>query len=170
MPQVTTHAAHQAGVEWDTPTPPVKLPPKPAVEIEPKTPAGSGEPDARGAPVALAAYVEDLTPLDVRCPGHERLEIGVDVAGRLHVIAREVHMRHLQVVESWAAAHRELIEKACPGHWIDPAGKTICHVFTAEPVTLADLHGSALRLHVLAPVTVDGKRGWYGAPLNAAVR
>ena len=31
---------------------------------------------------------------------------------------------------------------------------------------LANLHGADLRLHVLAPVDVEGRRGWYSAPLN----
>ncbi|MHC4273568.1 MAG: hypothetical protein ACYSUR_07850, partial [Planctomycetota bacterium] len=90
--------------------------------------------------------------------------------GRLHVIARHEQLRELHIVEAWARAHRELIARACPEHWIDPAAGTVCHVFTDEPAAVADLHGSALRLHVLAPVFVDGRQGWYAAPLNAAIR
>ena len=138
--------------------------------MEPKKPAVALEPDEQGIPVPLAAHIDGVTPLEVRCPGHERLELGVDPAGRLHVIARHEQMRELHVVEAWASAHRELIGKACPQQWIDPAARTVCHVFTAEPAAVADLHGSALRLHVLAPVFVDGRQGWYAAPLNAAVR
>ncbi len=149
--------------------PTMKLPPKPSVELEPKEPAAAREPHDEGAPVRLAEFVEDVVPLDVRCPGHERLEIAADGAGRLHVIAREADMRDLHVVEAWARSHRELIGKACPGHWLDPAARTVCHVFTERPASLADLHGSDLRLHVLAPVTVEGRRGWYAAPLNKAL-
>ncbi|MHC4100546.1 MAG: serine/threonine-protein kinase, partial [Planctomycetota bacterium] len=148
----------------------VRLVPKPGARVEPKEPAPAAEPDDEGVPVPLASYIEGVTPLDVRCPGHERLELGIDPAGRLQVIARQERLRELHVVEAWARAHRELIGKACPGHWIDPAAGTVCHVFTDEPAALADLHGSALRLHVLAPVFVDGKQGWYAAPLNATVR
>jgi len=42
-------------------------------------------------------------------------------------------------------------------------------VFTDRPASLADLHGCDLRLHLLTPITVDGRRGWYHAPLNADV-
>ncbi len=161
-------AADQDAPESAAPT--MKLPPKPSVELEPKEPAAGREPHEEGAPIRLATFVEDVSPLDVRCPGHERLEIAADAAGRLHVIAREADMRDLHVVEAWARAHRELIAKACPGHWLDPSARTVCHVFTEHPATLADLHGSDLRLHVLAPVTVEGRRGWYAAPLNKAVR
>jgi hypothetical protein len=151
------------------PSPAIKLAPKPSVEVEPKEPAPAVEPEEEGAPVPLAAYIDGVTPLDVRCPGHERLELAIDPAGRLHVVAREEQMRQLHVVEAWARAHRELIGRACPGHWIDPAAGTVCHVFTDRPATVADLHGSELRLHVLAPVDVEGRRGWYAAPLNADV-
>jgi hypothetical protein len=152
------------------PSPTVKLLPKPGVKVEPKGPATALEPDVDGVPVPLAAHIEGLVPLDVRCPGHERLELGVDGSGTLHVIARDEQLRELHVVEAWARAHRELIGKACPDHWIDPAAKPVCHAFTQRPAAVADLHGSALRLHVLAPVVVDGKQGWYVAPLNADVR
>jgi len=148
----------------------VKIAPKPSVEVEPKDPDSSTEPDAHGAPITLARYVPGLTPLPVRCPGHERLELGVDSAGRLHVLAREAQLRDLYAVEAWANAHRELIARACTDQWIDTTAIPVRHVFTDEPASLADLHGCELRLHVLAPVTVAGRRGWYAAPLNALVR
>ena len=59
---------------------------------------------------------------------------------------------------------------ACREHNIDPAGRTVCHVFTDAPVSVSDLHGTNLRLHVLAPVDVEGKRGWYAAALNKPQR
>ncbi|MHC4108906.1 MAG: hypothetical protein ACYSTY_12560 [Planctomycetota bacterium] len=150
---------------------PVKLVPRPKVEYETKAAEAAGEPDQRGAPVPLAEYVDGVTPIAVRCPGHERIELGFDGSGRLHLLGREALLREMRVVETWAHAHRELIAMACQGStWLDPAGKVICHVFTEEPVSVADLHGSDLRLHVLTPVVVDGRRGWYSAPLNAVVR
>ncbi len=147
----------------------VKLAPKPRVEVEPKPRTGTREPDDHGAPLPLATYIDDVTPLDVCCPGHEQLELAVDAAGRLHVIAHEQEMRWLHVVAAWAGAHAEIIGRSCPGHWIDAAAVPVLHVFTDRPASLGDLHGCDLRLHVLTPVTVDGRRGWYHAPLNADV-
>ena len=49
---------------------------------------------------------------------------------------------------------------------IDPGARIVRHVFTAEPATVADLHQSDLRLHVLAPVKIKGETVWYSAPLN----
>ncbi|MHC4711479.1 MAG: hypothetical protein ACYTA3_13985, partial [Planctomycetota bacterium] len=65
----------------------VRLAPKPGARVEPKEPAPAAEPDEKGVPVPLATYIDGVTPLDVRCPGHEKLELGIDPAGRLHVIA-----------------------------------------------------------------------------------
>jgi hypothetical protein len=143
-----------------------KLDPKPAVKLEPKAPAAAVEPDRDEHGVSLARFVEGLAPLDVRCPGHEQLEIGSDDQGRLHVLARESDLRGLHIVEAWARAHRELIARACPGHCLDPQARSVLHVFTDRPASVADLHGSDLCLHVLAPVTVEGRVGWYHAALN----
>ena len=147
----------------------VKIAPKPAAQLEGEAPAVAREPDVAGATVTLSQLIEGVRSLPVRCPGHERLELAVDQAGRLHVVAREADLRALHIVAAWARTHRELISLTSP-HYIDPAVKVVCHVFTDEPSSLCDLHGTDLRLHVLAQVTVEGKRGWYAAPLNASVR
>jgi hypothetical protein len=147
--------------------PPMKLAPKPAVGFEIKHSATSTEPVADGQPVLLSTYVDGLTALPVRSPGHERVELAVDATGRLHLLGREQTLREMRLVESWSRAHRELIAMACPEHPIDQGVKAVCHIFSAEPVSLADLHGADLRLHVLAPVEVNGQTAWYAAPLNA---
>ncbi len=147
-----------------------RVPPKPSIELEAKHPVKAREPDCTGAPVMLSQFVSGLAALPVRCPNHERVELGVDAGGRLHVIAREPDMRGLHKVRAWAIAHREVIAMACRDHWLDPSAVPVCHVFTDRPATLADLHESGLRLHVLAPVTVEGRQGWYHAPLNAELR
>lgn len=144
----------------------VKLAPKPAITWEPKRPSAAVEPDDHGLPIPLANHVAGLTPLPIRSPGHERVELAIDGAGRLHLLGREQSLREMRCVEGWTKAHRELIAMACPQHKIDHAAKIICHVFSAQPASLGDLHGSDLRLHVLAPVVVNGQTGWYAAPLN----
>ncbi len=153
------------------PKPNARITPDPTFEVEPKEPAaGATERGESGRPTPLARFIEGLTPLPVRCPGHERLELAVDKTGRLHLITLEPHLRELAVVRSWARAHRELIGMACREQLIDPAAEAVCHVVSDRPASLADLHGSDLRLHVLAPVTVEGKQGWYAAPLNTDLR
>jgi hypothetical protein len=147
---------------------PVKIAPKPSIDVETKHPSRPTEPDAHGQPVPLSTYVKGLTLLPVRSPGHERVEMAVDRDGRLHLLCRDQAFRELRIVENWARSHRELIAMACPQHAIEPGRKTACHVFTADPVTVADLHASDLLLHVLAPVQVNGHTGWYSAALNVA--
>jgi hypothetical protein len=145
---------------------PVKLAPKPAISYEFKRADVAAEPVVEGKPALLASYVDGLIPLPVRSPGHERIELAVDSQCRLHLLGREQTLREMRFVESWAKSHRELIALACPQHPIDQGVRAVCHVFTAEPVALADLHGADLRLHVLAPVQVNGQTAWYAAPLN----
>lgn len=144
----------------------IRLSPAPAMTCEPKPVVASPEPHRRGRPLELAEHVPGLTALPVRCPEHERVEIAIDSHGTMHLLSREDSIREMRVVQTWARAHRELISMACKDHRFEPAGNTICHIFTDTPITLSDLHGADLRLHVLAPVDVDGKRGWYSAPLN----
>lgn len=162
-PRLVAAAAKPAA---PSPAAPMKLGPKPGAGMEAKALASAIEPDQDGLPLRLAQFVEGLNPLDVRCPGHEHLEIGADADGRLHVMAREADLRRLHIVDAWARAHRELISRACPGQWFDPEAPSVLHVFTDQPASVADLQGSDLRLHVLAPVTVEDRRGWYHAPLK----
>ena len=147
--------------------PPIKLAPKPAMAIEAKQPPKDSEPAHDGKPVPLCAYISGLKLLPVRMPGHERIEIAADSAGRLHVVGHEQSLRELRLVEQWTRTHRELLIMACPQHPIDSLAAPHCHVFTDRPSSLADLHGADLSLHVLAPVVVNGSTGWYAAALNA---
>ena len=151
--------------------PPIKLAPKPAMAIEAKQPPKESEPARDGRPVPLCSYINidggGLKLLPVRMPGHERIEIAADAAGRLHVVGQEQSLRELRLVEQWTRTHRELLIMACPQHPIDSLAAPHCHVFTDRPSSLADLHGADLSLHVLAPVVVNGSTGWYAAALNA---
>jgi hypothetical protein len=148
--------------------PAIKLPPKPVAEVESKEPERAHESDARGPTIPLAHHVGGLVSLPVRMPGHERVEVAVDSAGRMHLLCHEFALREARIVEHWARAHRELLSMACPQYSFDAASRVIIHIFTDQPVALADLHGTDLRLHVLAPVSVNGQTAWYAAPLNAA--
>lgn len=133
----------------------------------PRASSRPSEPARAASPAALTDHVPGVSPLIVRCPGHEQIELAVDQAGRLHMIGWEANLRELGIAEAWARLHLRLISLASPQTPIDPAGRFVRHVFTGEPATVADLHGSGVQLHVLAPVQVEGQTGWYAAPLNA---
>jgi hypothetical protein len=135
--------------------------------LEPKHAAQPTEPSDQGKPRSLASHIEGLKPLPVRSPGHERIELAADRDGHIHLLGNEQTLREMKIVEHWVKLHRELLAMACPQQPINTLGKTICHIFTDQPVTLADLHGTNINLHVLAPVVVQGHTGWYTAPLNS---
>jgi len=144
-----------------------KLAPKPSMLHEPKEPRAEREPaGAAGEVRHLAEFVSGLQPIALRCPGCERVELAIDSLGRFHLLCREDAMRELHLVEAWTRSHRALLAMALPSHAIDAESVPALHVFTEAPVSVSDLHGSSLHLHVLAPVQVDGRTGWYAAPLN----
>ena len=146
---------------------PIKLAPKPSTNVEAKQMRQPHEPSERGRPIGLGQHSAGLTVLPMRMPGHESVELAVDSAGRLHMLGREASLRELNIVEHWAISHREILAMACSQFATKAAADVVCHVFTDQPATLADLHGTGLRLHVLAPVSMGGQTTWYCAPLNA---
>ena len=146
--------------------PRVKIAPKPAATIEEKDSAPHPSHDPGDGEPSLTRAVEGLRPLKPRCPGREAVDLAVDEDGRLHLLTREDHLRDLAFVERWAMLHRDLLTLACPEDGIDFDRPVVRHLLTDRPASVSDLHGSDLRLHVLAPVEVAGRRGWYAAPLN----
>lgn len=150
----------------------IKLSPKPAAGREAK-PTFADRADGEGAagdgelqPAQLAVHVSGLTPIDIRSPRSSHVELAVDASGGLHLLTRDAYLRELRIVEAWAHAHRELLTMALGDDVIDPNASITCHLFTSDPATVADLHGTAFKLHVLAPVEVEGRTGWYAAALN----
>ena len=148
-----------------------KVVPKPVADMELKISDQNTARDDHAAASAndgsWAKHVDGLHALPVRCPNHERVELAVDAAGRLHLLGCEQTLREMLHVEPWVRAHHELINMACPQQSFDVSKAPKHHVFTDEPVKLADLHGTDLRLHLLTTVEVNGESGWYCAPLNA---
>lgn len=151
-------------------TVPFKLAPKPIVDVEPKAPAHVTEPDDAGQPVPLARYVEGLTPLTIRMPDHESVELAHDSEGRLQLLCGEESLREITTVRSWSWAHREILQMAVPRLRITHPESLIAHVFTAVPLNVSDLHGSDLHLHLLTPVSVGAHTAWYSTPLYAPAR
>jgi len=164
-------------IEGTTPSATIKLTPRSAAQIEAKSPSRAGEPDCGGAPVPLASYVGApagtcvpigvaLKPMRPRCPGHERVELACDAAGRIHLLGREDTLREMDVVATWSRRHHELLTMACPEHQLTAGAPVVRHVFTDDPLRVADLHGADAHLHLLTPVTIEGRQGWYAAELN----
>ncbi|MDP7008381.1 MAG: hypothetical protein QGI78_02315 [Phycisphaerales bacterium] len=114
----------------------------------------------------LVSYVDGLIGIQPRCPEHEEVELAVDTMGRLHVLADAEDFRDVAIVASWAQRYHALLSMACGGIEIDAERAPKQHVFTSNAVTIADLHGTDLALHLLAEVVVEGHTGWFCTPLN----
>lgn len=153
-------------IEGTTPRRVIRMAPRAEAEIEPKAPVADSEPNEAGRPIALSAHVAGLRSLRPRCPGRERVELALDGEGRLHLLARVDELRAVRFVETWARAHRELIEMASPGERFGPPRDATVHLFTDAPRAVRDLVGAGLHLHLLAPVDAGGTRAWYHAELD----
>ena len=115
---------------------------------------------------SYASYVEGLIGLKARCPEHEEVELAIDTDGRLHVLADAEDFRDAAIVSGWVSRHSDLIAMACGGVEIDTSLRPKQHVFTSDAVSIADLHGTDLALHLLTEVEVDGHHGLFCTPLN----
>ena len=115
---------------------------------------------------SFTSYLEDLMGIKPRCPEYEEVELAIDTDGRVHVLADAEDFRDAAIVSGWVTRHRELISMACGGIEIDVTLTPRQHVFTNDAVSIADLHGTELALHLLTEVVIDSHRGWYSTPLN----
>jgi hypothetical protein len=115
---------------------------------------------------SYASYVDGLIGIKPRCPEHEEVELAIDANGRLHVLADAEDFRDATIVSGWVMRHRELITMACGAIEINITLTPQQHVFTDTALSVADLHGTDLALHLLTEVEVDGRTGWFCTPLN----
>lgn len=136
-------------------------------KTEPAAAAPSPPAVVRDPATSLAAFIRGLSSLGIPCPESARVEVASADDGAIHLVAREGDLASLARAEAWAKKNANLLAMAFPNRTIDPAGRVVRHLVTDTPARFADLHDSDYRLHVVAPVEVDGKRGWYSAPLNS---
>lgn len=137
-------------------------------KLQPKVVEQSRQPVVEDSPASqlLVEHVDGLAAIGPRCPGQESIELAVDTRGALHLLGREKCLREMRIVKAWVESHASLLVMACGEDTIDTQQDVVCHIFSDTPASLADLHGTGLRLHVLAPVGVGDHVAWYSAPLN----
>ncbi len=125
----------------------------------------------------LARYVDGADLLEVRCPAHDAVELGIDGAGRLHLMARTSAeprdtLRELMDARAWAVEHAEVLRLTPGAGALDGVAEPMLHVFTDMPKALGELayRGKAdsrpIRLHLLLPVTVGDATTWSHVELN----
>ena len=114
----------------------------------------------------FASHVEGLLAIAPRCPEHDHIELAVDTNGSLHILADALDLRDASIVSGWAVRHQELLGMACGGLQLDKQSTPVVHLFTNDAVSVADLYGSGIRMHLLADVDIDGHTGVFCTPLN----
>ena len=113
-----------------------------------------------------ASYVDGLLAIAPRCPEHDHVELAVDMNGRLHVLADANDLRDVAIVSAWIVRHGSLLAMACGGLKLTEGTTPVQHIFTDDAVAVADLHGTDVRMHLLAEVQVEGATGIFCTPLN----
>lgn len=130
---------------------------------------GSAASASASDPGPLAAHVHSLRAVGLVCPYASEVQFAIGVDGTLHILGHargddEGTPARLMAASAWAEAHKGLIDAALGLRTTDLKPKL--HLFTERPVSVRRLLDTDVRVHVLAPVTVDGKVGWYCAELN----
>jgi hypothetical protein len=130
---------------------------------DPVPAAGSG---LLGETGALVQHVAGLVAIDVQCPYASGIEFAADERGSLHLLTQhsENACQTLEIVAAWARDHAALLERLDQRLRLDDAPQR--HVFTSDAAGARRLLDSEVRVHLLAPVVVEGKQGWFSTPLN----
>jgi hypothetical protein len=124
------------------------------------------------APAPAGARLTDRVPglrrLPVACPYDDTIELAVDGDRRLHLLASysPVACRAMAVVGAWAHDHSALLDALVPGGAFDATLDPTRHLFVERPAEARRLLDTDYRVHLLAPVVIEGKAGWYCAALN----
>lgn len=113
-----------------------------------------------------ASHVDGLLAIAPRCPEHDHVELAVDTDGRLHVLADANDLRDASIVSSWIVRHRALVSMACGGLKLDETLMPVQHIFTDDAVSVADLHGTDVRMHLLVEIVVGTQATMFCKPLN----
>jgi len=121
-----------------------------------------------GADAAFSEHVTGLSALAARCPYEPDVELAVDDDGGLHLLTKAgaSAIESLAVVEGWLRDHGALVAMASGGRRVDASQGIAWHVLTEEPSEVRRLLDSRARVHLVASVEVDGKRGWISKRLN----
>lgn len=115
---------------------------------------------------SLASFIAGLKPLGLPCPISAVVELATAEDGAVHLVADEAGLPEFERVAAWARRHAALLGMAFPNRLIDPAGVVVRHLVSESPSRLTPYLESDLRLHIIAPVEVAGRRAWFTAPLQ----
>lgn len=145
---------------------------KPAIASEPRasTQAVAAEFGAQD----LVACIEGLAAMDAHCPYAEHVRFALDAQGQLHLLVEPRTgfdaVQELLAAAAWSRDHATLLAKVdrrLTG-WNAEGGLTpTLHVLTEDARIARGLFESAIRVHVLSRVTIQGRAMTVAKLLNA---
>lgn len=104
-----------------------------------------------------------IRAVELRCPIAAEIELGVDDAGRLHLIAEDRSaspLEGLSAAAEWATENFELLSLAIEAKGLAaPRGaqRPMLHAVTRSPARAKQMLRCGVRVHVMADVDVDGR-------------
>ncbi|MFZ9914799.1 MAG: hypothetical protein ACO3IB_05600, partial [Phycisphaerales bacterium] len=124
--------------------------------VMPPTPAvpGIARALAGGLPARLVTLLDGLEPLAFAVPRNEAVELAVDAAGCLHVVARAAELAAALRASAWARDHAAILALAHPG--LSSTSPSIDLIATGM-ADAAPVDGATV--HLITLVEIDGRRG-----------
>ncbi|TVQ31915.1 MAG: hypothetical protein EA376_07980 [Phycisphaeraceae bacterium] len=117
----------------------------------------------------FSVHLKGLHTLTARCPYDEAVELALDGAGALHLLAeaRPEALSAFAIVEEWARTHASLLAMTDEhARGMDTSAPAQRHLFTDSPKTVRRLLDTDVQVHLLAKTVVDGRDVLVSAALN----
>lgn len=131
---------------------------------------GGAAPARPGAGARLLDLLPGTSPLSVRCPHADSVELGLDRHGQMHAAVLAEPGQEAAAVQavisagSWAHMNRHLLALVTPG--VNSSNQQpLMHIFTQHPAGCRNLLDSPIKIHGLAMVSAQSS-GFVSLDLN----
>ncbi len=133
------------------------------IELEPPRTEPQASPPR---PSSVAALIDGLSPIDVRCPYASNVELAFDEHGSLHIIATELASAgsDLLTVDAWARAHAPLIAQAVTE--LSPRWQSHRHIVVESAPPARGLLDADIKVHLCIEVPTQSGPVHITRPLN----
>jgi len=97
--------------------------------------------------------IEGLHDVGFRCPDADEIEVAIDSAGRVHLVARGIEMlAPLLAAEAWATSNAELLERL---EGVTDAEEPGLHLIARDARSVASLMRTYIRLYLVGETAID---------------
>ena len=167
-------ATDAPALDGGPPAEPVCDPPEPVSSARTRVARATPAPPAMYASdTALCDLLVGVARLETRCPHAPGVELGVDEAGRLHMVTSDDHADaavQLEAARAWVRDHLDLLIRAEPRVAIPDAARgaepAVSHLLAANPPAWRGLIDSGVKLHALATARVGDRVARVATPIN----